>query len=93
MSGMVVDNVCVDVPIKFVGDSRSNGFRDTGGADFRVERTNIGVAYPNSAKRERVSPKDWTGREAYSGRSVYLSYVCLPPCVMGKRCKIAPGCI
>ena len=33
ISGVAVDNVAVDVPIKF-GDSRSNRFRDIRGADF-----------------------------------------------------------
>ena len=33
ISGMAVDNVGMDVPIKF-GDSSSNGFRDIRGADF-----------------------------------------------------------
>ena len=48
---MAVDNVGMDVPIKF-DDSRSNGFRDIRGADFvSNERTNIGKAYPNSMKR------------------------------------------
>ena len=48
MSGIDVDIVGVDVPVKF-GDARSNGFRDTRGADFvSSERTNIGEAYPNS---------------------------------------------
>ena len=39
ISDTAVDNVSVDVPIKF-GDSRSNGFRDIRGADFVLnERT------------------------------------------------------
>ena len=47
---MAVDNVGMDVPIKF-GDSRSNDFRDIRGADFvSNERTNIGEPYPNNAK-------------------------------------------
>ena len=33
ISGKAVDNIGVDVPIKF-GDSSSNGFRDIPGADF-----------------------------------------------------------
>ena len=33
ISGMTVDNVGMDVHVKF-GDSRSNGFRDIRGADF-----------------------------------------------------------
>ena len=33
ISGMAVDNVGMDVPIKF-GDSRPSGFRDIRGADF-----------------------------------------------------------
>ena len=41
ISGVAVDNVGVDVHIKF-GDSRSNGFRDIRGADFvSNKRTNI----------------------------------------------------
>ena len=45
ISGLAVDNVGLDVSIKF-GDSRSNGFRDIRGADFvsnkrMNERTNI----------------------------------------------------
>ena len=55
ISGTGIDNVGMDVPVKF-GDSRSNGFRNIRGADFTSnERTNIGEAYTNSAKRERVS--------------------------------------
>ena len=48
MSGLAVDNVGVDVHIKF-GDSRSNRFRDIRGADFvSNERTNEqDEAYPN----------------------------------------------
>ena len=53
ISGMAVDNVGIDVLIKF-GGSRSNGFLDIQGADLvSNERTNIGEAYPNSAKRPR----------------------------------------
>ena len=48
---MAADNVGMDVHMK-LGDSMSNGFRDIRGADFAPnERTNIGEAYPNSAKR------------------------------------------
>ena len=51
ISGVAVDNVGIDVPIKF-GDSMSNSFRDIRGAVFvSNERTNIGEAYPKSAKR------------------------------------------
>ena len=48
----------MDVPVQF-GDSRSNGFRDIRGADFvSNKRTNEHkMAYSNSAKRDRVSPK------------------------------------
>ena len=47
ISGVAVDSVGMDVPIKF-GDSRSNGFRDIRGTDFvSNERTNIVEAYPN----------------------------------------------
>ena len=49
-TGVAVDNVGVDVPVKF-GDSRSNRFRDIRGADFERK-----LAYSNSAKRECVSP-------------------------------------
>ena len=53
VSDVAVDNVSKEVPIKF-GDSRSNGFWDIREADsLSNERTNIGVAYPNSAKRHR----------------------------------------
>ena len=52
ISGIVVESVGLDVPVKF-GDSVSNGFRDIRGADF--ERTNIGEAYPNSA----TDVRDW----------------------------------
>ena len=48
ISGVAVDNVGVDVHIKF-GDSRSNRFRDVRGADFVTNERNLG--YPNSAKR------------------------------------------
>ena len=66
ISGVAVDNVGMDVPIKF-GDSRSNGFQDIPGADFvsnertnegKIKRTNIAEAYSNSAKRDRVSSKN-----------------------------------
>ena len=55
----VIDNVGMGVPIK-CGDCRSNGFRDIRGADFvSNERTNEQkLAYSNSAKRYRVSPKN-----------------------------------
>ena len=58
MSGQAVDNVSVDVSIKFC-DSRPNGFRDIRGADFvSNKRTNEHkIAYSNSAKRDCVSPK------------------------------------
>ena len=49
----------MDVHVKF-GDSRSNGFQDSRGADFvSNERTNEqDEAYPNSVKRFRgVSPE------------------------------------
>ena len=50
---MAVDNIGVDVPMKF-GDSRSNGFPDIRGADFvSNELTNIGEACHNRAKRKR----------------------------------------
>ena len=51
---MAVDNVGMDVLIKF-GDSRSNRFRDIRGAFFvSNERMNIDEAYPNSAKRLKI---------------------------------------
>ena len=57
ISGVAVDNVGVDVPVKF-GDSRSNAFRDIPVADFvSNKRTSIGEAYPNSAKRKAFRPK------------------------------------
>ena len=44
-----------------LGDSRSKCFRDIRGADFvSNEWTNRKLAYPNSAKRIRVSPKNGT---------------------------------
>ena len=46
---MAVDNVDVDVTVKF-GDSRANGFRDIRGAAFEY-----GEAYPNSAKRLKIA--------------------------------------
>ena len=55
ISGVAVDNVGVDVPIKF-GDSRSNRLRDIRGADFVSNERKL--AYPNSEKRNRVSPKN-----------------------------------
>ena len=56
---MAVDNVGMDVPIKF-GDSRSNGFRDIRGVDFASnERMNIGEAKPipivRNAKLKKTS--------------------------------------
>ena len=45
---MAVDNVGIDVRIKF-GDSRLNGFRDNRGADFVSNE-----AYPNGAKRLKI---------------------------------------
>ena len=42
ISGVAIENVIVDVPVKF-GDYRSNGFQDIGGANFvsneRMNRT------------------------------------------------------
>ena len=58
ISGVAVDNVGMDVTIKF-GDSRINGFRNIRGADcMSNERTNIAEAYSCSAKRDLVSPKN-----------------------------------
>ena len=42
-SGLAIDNVGVDVHVEF-GDSRSNSFRDTRGADFvsyETKKTNL----------------------------------------------------
>ena len=36
ISGVAVDNIGVDICVKFV-DSRSNGFRDIRGAEFEIE--------------------------------------------------------
>jgi hypothetical protein len=47
MSGVAVDNVGVDVHIKF-GDSRSNRFRDIRGADF--------VSNERTDERTKTSP-------------------------------------
>ena len=50
ISGVAVDNVGMDVPIKFC-DSRSNGFLDIRGVEQTNERTNeYKTAYSNSAK-------------------------------------------
>ena len=55
ISGTTIVNIGVKFTIKF-GESRSSGFRDIRGAVFvSNERTNIGDAYPNSAKREICS--------------------------------------
>ena len=46
ISGVAVENVDVDVPVKF-GDSTSNGFRDIRGAGFvSNERRNIAKLAP-----------------------------------------------
>ena len=60
---MAVESVGMDVLIKF-GASRSNRFRDIRECDFvSNERTNERkLAYPSSAKRIRVSPKNYTKR-------------------------------
>ena len=50
---MAVDNVGMDVPIKF-GDSRSNGFQDIRGADFVSNERTLAKPIPTS---DRVSPK------------------------------------
>ena len=50
ISGLTVDNVGTDVPVKF-SDSRSNGFRDIRGADFVSNERTLVQAYPNGAKR------------------------------------------
>ena len=55
ISGVAVDSAGVDIRIKF-GDSRSNRFRDIRGADFVSNERKL--AYPNSAKRNCVSPKN-----------------------------------
>ena len=52
ISGAAVDNLGMDVPIKF-GDSSSKGFRDIPGADFV---SNIAEAYIPIARS--VSPKN-----------------------------------
>ena len=52
ISGMAVDNVGIDVPIKF-GDSRSNGFPYIRGALFVSDERTLAEAYPNCAKRLR----------------------------------------
>ena len=54
ISSAAVDNVSIDVPIKF-GDCRSSGFRDIRGGDFvSNERTWRRLeGSPNSAKRQR----------------------------------------
>ena len=59
ISGMDVENVGMDVCLKF-DDSRSNGLRDTRGADFfSNERTWRSLSYPNSVKcLLGVSPKN-----------------------------------
>ena len=68
LSGVDVDNVGVDVHIKF-GDPRSNRFQDIRGANFvTYERTNERtnerkLAYSNRAKRNRVSPKNADSKE------------------------------
>ena len=47
--GIAVDNVGMDVRVKF-GDFVSNSSRDIWGADFvSNERTNVIEVYPNSA--------------------------------------------
>ena len=45
ISGEAVDNVCMDVPIKF-GGSRSNGFLNIRGADFVSNDRTLAQAYP-----------------------------------------------
>ena len=53
ISSVNVDNVGMDVPIKF-GHSRSNGFRDIREAHFASDERTLAEAYPNSAKRNRL---------------------------------------
>ena len=59
ISGTAVDNVGVDVPIKF-GDYRPNGFRDIRGINFvSNERNEHGEVYRNSRNAKGwVSPKN-----------------------------------
>ena len=55
------------------GDSNSNGFRDIRGAVVvGNERTNIGEAFPKSAKRDGVSPKKFAASELL--KELYQSY-------------------
>ena len=58
ISGKAVDNVGMDVPIKF-GDSRLNGFQNIRGADFVSNERTLAQSYPNSAKRKAFRLKTW----------------------------------
>ena len=70
---MAVDNVGMDVPIKF-GDSRSKGFRDIRGAHFVLdERMNEHWPKPIPIS-QRVSPKN---EEDINRASAKLSKVAL----------------
>ena len=77
---MVVENVDMDVPIKF-GDSWSDGFRDIRGADFVLSKRTLAQAYPNSAKRNAFRLKTVRDRSCVSMASLqelaieFLSYV------------------
>ena len=69
ISGQDVDNVGVDVHIKF-GDSRSNRFRDIRGADF--------VTYERTNERTRTNDKHIPiERDAIAFRLKTFTHACL----------------
>ena len=71
---IAVHNVGMVVHIKF-GDSRSNGFHDIRGAPFvSDERTNIGEACPNSAKRKAFLLKKINNRKIMPGPNTMTLY-------------------
>ena len=59
MSGMAVDNVSVDAPIKFI-ISRSNGFGDIRRAEFVSNERTLGKPIPIMRNANGVSPKNRT---------------------------------
>ena len=71
ISGTAVDNVGVDVAIKF-GDSRSNGFRDIRGAGFVSNERTLAQACPNSAKRFAFRLKTVENTASDGFAAVYL---------------------
>ena len=72
ISGTAVDNVGMEVAIKF-GDSRSNCFRDIRGVGFVSNERTLAQAYPNSTKRLRLFAKKSSTNKSDSSQNGAIS--------------------